>query len=211
MSAPPPDALPPEPALQGGGLFFRLYQWMRRTARAPGAPRWLGIISFAEAVFFPIPPDVMLAPMTLVQPRAWWRLALLTTVTSVLGGLVGYLLGAWLIDLVLPWIEAAGQGDAYRAAVDWFNRYGFWAIFLAGFTPIPFKLFTIAAGSIGMGLAPFLAGALVGRGIRFGLVAGCVRLLGPVVETHLLRYIDRLGWATVAAVIVVLAIYGLRG
>lgn len=206
------SALPPEPVLPSGGAFFRLYQWMLRVSRLPGARLWLGVVSFSEAVFFPIPPDVMLAPMTLARPHDWWRLAALTTLCSVAGGLVGYLLGVWLIDLVLPWIEAAGQAETYAAAVGWFERYGFWAIVLAGgITPIPFKVFTIAAGGVGMPLLPFVAGALLGRSTRFYFVAGFVRLVGPTAEARLLRHVDRIGWATVGLLVLGLAFFGLRG
>lgn len=174
--------------------FRRLYDWTMGLARHPRAPWWLGGLTFAESVFFPVPTDIMLAPMAVATPRRWWQLALLTTVCSVLGGLVGYGLGYWMLDAVLPWIERAGQREAYDTAVDWFNRFGFWAMFLAGLTPIPFKVFTISAGAAQMALLPFVTGALVGRGLRYFLVAGLSRLGGPMFERHLLRYIDAIGW-----------------
>jgi membrane protein YqaA with SNARE-associated domain len=207
MSLPPAESAS---APVRGGIFTRLYQWTLRASRHRRAPFWLGTVSFTEASFFPIPPDIMLAPMTLANPPAWWRLALLTTVTSVAGGLLGYFIGLWLIDAAMPWVEAAGYGETYRTAVEWFDRFGFWAIFLAGFTPIPFKVFTIAAGSMGMPLLAFVAGASVGRGLRYGLIAGFVRVVGPTAEARLLRQIDRIGWATVALVVVALVFYGLR-
>jgi membrane protein YqaA with SNARE-associated domain len=183
------------------GPFRRLYDWTMRLAAHPRAVWWLGGLTAAESVVFPVPTDVLLAPMTLARPERWWRLALLTTVCSVLGGLVGYFLGVWMLEAVLPLIERVGYREAYDTAVDWFDRYGFWAIFLAGVTPIPFKVFTVSAGAAGMGLLPFFFGALVGRSVRFFLVAGLVRWLGPAFERHLLKYVDAIGWALLVLIV----------
>jgi membrane protein YqaA with SNARE-associated domain len=177
------------------GVFGRLYDWMLRAARHPHATWYLGGVSFAESSFFPIPPDVMLAPMTLARPRDWWLLALVTTLSSVLGGLLGYAIGVFLLDAALPLVERLGYLPAYERASDWFARYGFWAVFAAGFTPIPYKIFTISAGAAQMALLPFLLGSLVGRGGRFFLVAALVRALGPRIEPQLRRYVDAIGWA----------------
>lgn len=180
--------------------FRRLYDWTLTLARHRRAPWWLGGLTFAEAIFFPVPTDIMLAPMAVATPQRWWQLAILTTVCSVLGGVVGYGLGYWALDAILPWLERAGQRDAYDTAVNWFNRFGFWAMFLAGLTPIPFKVFTVSAGAAQMALLPFVTGALVGRGLRYFLVAGLGRIGGPVIERHLLRYIDAIGWALLAVI-----------
>lgn len=188
-------------------LFSRLYDGMMRASRHRHADVWLGVVSFAESSFFPIPPDVMLAPMAMARPRQWAWLAAITTVTSVLGGVFGYLLGYLLLDAVLPLIENVGYRPAYDTAVSWFERYGFWAVFVAGFTPIPYKVFTISAGAAGMAFAPFVAGSVIGRGLRFFLVAGLVRALGPAFEKHLLRYVDVLGWALVALIAVAVLLW----
>ncbi len=193
------------------GLFSKLYAWMIRVSRHPHADWYLGGISFAESSFFPIPPDVMLAPMVMSRQREWWRLALLTTITSVLGGLFGYLIGNFLLDAVMPLIERAGYRGAYDTAVSWFAEYGFWAVFAAGFTPIPYKVFTIGAGAVQMALLPFLLGSVVGRGGRFFLVAGLVRLLGPSFEKHLLRYVDRIGWSMLALIVAGFVLWKLQG
>jgi membrane protein YqaA with SNARE-associated domain len=177
------------------GIFGRLYEWTLRASRHPHANWYLGGVSFAESSFFPIPPDVMLAPMTLARPRDWWVLALVTTLTSVLGGLFGYVIGAFLLDAALPLVERLGYLPAYERASEWFARYGFWAVFAAGFTPIPYKIFTISAGAAQMALLPFLLGSLIGRGGRFFLVAALMRTLGPRIEPHLRRYVDAIGWA----------------
>ncbi|HEY0974774.1 MAG TPA: YqaA family protein [Solimonas sp.] len=191
-------------------MFSKLYQWMLRVSRHPHADWYLGGISFAESSFFPIPPDVMLAPMALARPQQWIRLATLTTVTSVLGGLFGYTIGYFLLDAVLPLLASAGYREAYDTAVAWFAEYGFWAIFIAGFTPVPYKIFTICAGAAHMALLPFLIGSIVGRGGRFFLVAGLVRLLGPSFEKHLLRYVDAIGWALLVLIVAGLAIWKLQ-
>jgi membrane protein YqaA with SNARE-associated domain len=185
-------------------FFSRLYVWALQASRHRHADWYLGGVSVAESSFFPIPPDVMLAPMTLARPADWLWLAGLTTVCSVLGGLLGYAIGLFLLDVALPLIERAGYLPAYETAVDWFARYGFWAIFLAGFTPIPYKVFTISAGAAQMALIPFVAGSLVGRGLRYFLIAGLVRVLGVRFEQQLFRHIDLLGWISVLLVVLLL-------
>lgn len=179
-------------------LFSSLYRRAMIWSRHPHAPWYLGGMSFAESSFFPIPPDVMLAPMCLAQPRQAWRLALLTTLASVAGGLFGYAIGHFAIDAVLPWLQDSRYWPAYQTAVAWFERWGFWAVFIAGFSPIPYKVFTIAAGALSLTLLPFVAASLIGRGARFFLVAGLMAWGGERMEAALHRHMDRLGWATVA-------------
>lgn len=185
--------------------FRRLYDWVIQLARHRHAEGWLAGLSFAESSFFPVPPDVMLAPMAIARPDRAWRLAAITTVTSVLGGMFGYLIGYFLIDSALPMIERAGYLPAYQRAVDWFDHYGFWAILLAGFTPIPYKVFTVAAGAVTLSAPVFLLGSILGRGGRFFLVAGLCKALGPVFETRLLRYIDLIGWTVLGLLAVAVA------
>lgn len=181
-------------------LFSPLYASAMRWARHKRAPWFLGGMSFAESSFFPVPPDVMLAPMCLANPRKAWLFALITTLTSVAGGLFGYVLGYFALDAILPWLETSRYWPAYQTAVQWFEDYGFWAIFVAGFSPIPYKVFTIAGGAMAMGLLPFTLASFVGRGLRFFLVAGLMAWGGPRMEAALHKYVDRLGWATVAVV-----------
>ena len=187
-------------------IFSPLYERAMRWARHRHAPWYLGGLSFAESSFFPIPPDVMLAPMSLANPaRAWW-FAGLTTLASVIGGLFGYLIGVFAFDFVAPLIQDAGYWPQYLEARAWFDRWGFWAIFLAGFSPIPYKVFTITAGVISMSLAPFMLASLIGRGARFFLVASLMAWGGERMEGVLRRYIDRVGWITVAAVLLAVLI-----
>src|SRR5699024_3099633 len=126
------------------GLFGRLYVMTLRWAAHRRAPWLLACLSFAESSFFPIPPDVMLAPMVLAKPKRAWALAALTTVASVLGGLFGYLLGHYALEFVLPLLERFQYMEHYNLAQSWFERWGFWIILVfGGFSPIPYKLFTI--------------------------------------------------------------------
>ena len=165
------------------------------------ASYWLALVSFTESSFFIIPPDVMLAPMSLAKPEKAWFYAGLTTIASVLGGLLGYVIGVFAFDMVEPWIHDLGYFESYLTAQAWFQEWGFWAIFMAGFTPIPYKIFTIAAGAAAMALLPFILGSLVGRGCRFFLVAGLMRWGGKRLEKQLSLWVDRLGWAMVVILI----------
>lgn len=190
-------------------IFSALYARTMIWARHRRAPWYLGGLSFAESSFFPIPPDVMLAPMSLANPSRAWLFALITTVASVAGGALGYFIGAFAFDFIEPVIRDGRYWDAYLQAQTWFERWGFWAILVAGFSPIPYKVFTIAAGAASMALLPFLIASLIGRGARFFLVAGLMALGGPRMEAMLHRYVDWLGWATV--VLVAIAVIVLNG
>ncbi len=191
-------------------IFSKLYDKMLVWSAHPHAPWYLGILSFAESSFFPIPPDVMLAPMTLARPAAGWRLATLTTVTSVLGGTLGYLIGFLAFETVQPFIVEWGYEPAYLQAVAWFNDWGFWAIFIAGFSPIPYKVFTISAGALHMVFAPFVIASFIGRGGRFFLVAGLIRWGGTRMEAQLRRYVDVIGWGVVALCVIGYLVYRFR-
>lgn len=187
-------------------LFSRLYAWTLAWAGHRRAPWFLAVLSFAESSFFPIPPDVLLAPMVLARPARAVRLALLTTAASVLGGLAGYLIGYYALDVITPWLKELGYWSGYLRVHEWFVAWGFWVVLIAGFSPIPYKLFTIAAGALSLAVIPFVIASTIGRGARFLLVAMLVAWGGPRVEPWLHTYIDRIGWATVAllAVAVVL-------
>lgn len=184
------------------GPFTRLYLFTLRLAAHRHAPRYLAGLSFAESSFFPIPPDVMLMPMALARPKMAMRFALITTVSSVLGGVLGYVLGFFAMEFIEPVIVTAGYEGELQRAREWFLDYGFWVVLIAGFSPIPYKLFTIAAGGLALPLLPFVLASLVGRGSRFFLVAGLVGWCGPRLEPYLKRYIDWIGWATVALLVI---------
>lgn len=187
-------------------IFSPLYRRALAWSRHPRAPWFLGALSFTESSFFPIPPDVMLAPMSLAAPEKAWRLALLTTLTSVAGGAFGYAIGLFAMDALQPWLLASRYWPSYLLAVELFGRWGFWAVFIAGFSPIPYKVFTIAAGALSMAFLPFILASFIGRGARFFLVAGLMAWGGKRMEEKLHRHIDRLGWAIVALVLLAVAI-----
>lgn len=182
-------------------LFEPLFDLALSWSRHPRAPWYLGGLSFAESSFFPIPPDVMLAPMVVARPERAWFLATLTTVSSVLGGLLGFAIGALAFDVVAPLLERFGYAEAFAAAGAWFERWGFWAVLAAGFSPIPYKVFTIAAGALGMPLLPFAVASLLGRASRFYLVAGLLYWGGSRVEATLRTYVETLGWLFVALLV----------
>jgi membrane protein YqaA with SNARE-associated domain len=182
-------------------LFSSIYAKVMSWSRHQYATYWLALVSFTESSFFIIPPDVMLAPMTLAKPDKAWFYAGLTTAASVLGGLLGYVIGVYALEIVEPWLRNLGYFDSYLLAQAWFTKWGFWAIFFAGFTPIPYKIFTIAAGAAAMALIPFIFGSLIGRGLRFFLVAGLMRWGGASLEKQLSLWVDRLGWAMVVLLI----------
>jgi len=167
------------------------------------------VLSFAESSFFPVPPDVMLAPMALAQPDKAFRFALLTTIASVLGGVFGYAIGYFLFDRLEPWLQTTQYWESYLIAQSWFKDWGFWAVFVAGFSPIPYKVFTIAAGAMNMVFLPFVLASAIGRGGRFFLVAMLLAAGGAKLESKLHEYMDRLGWATVALVVIGAGIYKL--
>ena len=188
-------------------IFSPLYARAMRWARHPHAPWYLGGLSFAESSFFPIPPDVMLAPMSLAQPRRAVWFATLTTLASVLGGMFGYLIGVFAFELVQPWLEEGRYAATFTLAKQWFDEWGFLAIFAAGFSPIPYKVFTITAGVVSMAFLPFLLASFIGRGLRFYLVALLMSWGGEAMEQRLHRWVDWLGWLTVAALLIIFIIY----
>jgi membrane protein YqaA with SNARE-associated domain len=175
------------------GLYDKCMQWSRHRY----AVRYLSALSFAESSFFPIPPDVMLAPMSMAKPERALGYAAITTLSSVIGGLFGYLIGAYGFELIQPWLQESHYWEKYLHSRDWFERWGFWAILIAGFSPIPYKIFTIAAGTLGMNLPLFIAGSFLGRGGRFFLVSALMAWGGPRMEENLRIWVEWLGWAVV--------------
>ncbi|QGT79100.1 DedA family protein [Guyparkeria halophila] len=188
-----------------GPLYDRVLAW---SAHRRG-PALLGALSFAESSFFPIPPDVMLMPMALARPRCWWGFALIATLGSVLGGVLGYLIGFWAIEAIEPWLADSHYAEGFDRARDWFAEWGFWAVLVAGFSPIPYKVFTIAAGALTMNPLGFVVASFVGRGSRFFLVSGLVAWAGPRIAPTLRRYIEWLGWLFVAVLLVAIGIWQL--
>jgi len=150
----------------------------------------------------------MLAPMALGRrDRAWW-FAFITTVWSVLGGALGYLIGMFLFDvLAQPLISFYDASEAFATAQDKFKAHGVWIVFIAGFTPIPYKIFTISAGLASMAFFPFVVASLIGRGARFFLVSALIYFGGERFESGLRRYVDLIGWLVIALIVVGLGVY----
>lgn len=182
---------------------------MMKWARHHHAPYYLGAVSFIESSFFPLPPDVMLAPMCLGNPKKAWYYAALTVIASVLGALLGYLIGMFFFEWASPFLVKLGYWPAYEHVQHWFAVWGGWVMFVAAFSPIPFKLFTIAGGAMHMPLSLFLIGSIVGRSLRFFLVAGLMRWGGSNMDLWLKRYIDRIGWSVVVFLVFGYGVYQL--
>lgn len=182
-------------------LFAPLYAKALSWARHPRAPVLLGGLSFAEAIVFPVMPEVMLAPMCLGQPKRGFRFATISLVSGLMGAVVGYLLGHFAYELVKPLLEALGWLDRIDAQVAHLREItaqspwkAFWLLVIAGFTPIPLKIFTWASGIVGVPFLPFMASMAIGRGKRLYLVALAIRLGGERAEKALHRWIEPIGW-----------------
>ena len=184
-------------------LFAPLYERVLVWSRHRYAGRYLGALSFAESSFFPIPVDAMLAPMCLADRKRAWRYAIIATVFSVLGGLAGYAIGVGLFEALESWLADSRYWDAYETSRRWFDKFGVWAIFVAGFSPIPYKVFTIAAGVAALNLPGFFIASLIGRGARFFLVSGLIVWGGDKLEANLRKYVEGIGWGAVVVAVVI--------
>lgn len=190
-------------------LFYHLYQHVMQWSKHRHAPYYLAGMSFIESSFFPIPPDVMLAPMCLAKPARAWRYAALTTLASVLGALLGYVLGLFFFSWVKIGLVNLGYLNEYQHIQSWFFKWGAWVMFIAAFSPIPFKLFTIAAGVLKMNLIPFILGSLLGRSMRFYLVAALMHFGGERMDLWLKRFVDWIGWGVLVLLGFVYGVYQL--
>jgi len=186
-------------------LFKGLYDRTMKWAAHPHAERYLAVVSMSESVFFPVPTALMVAPMAIATPKLAVRIALIATIMSVIGGVIGYYLGYFAINIIEPILQDVGYWDKYLTAQSWFEQWGFWAVVVAGFSPIPFKLFTLSAGALSMAVLPFVLAAIVGRAAQFFLVSLLMAWAGPRLEPVVRKYIEWLGWLTV--LIVALVIY----
>ena len=186
-------------------MLRRVYNWCIRSAGKPHASWLLGAISFAESSFFPIPPDTMLIPMSLARPDKAWFYATLCTITSVAGGLLGYLIGAALYDTVGHWlIQLYGYGDRVESFREAYARWGAWIILLKGLTPIPYKIVTITSGFAGYNVFLFVLFSIVARGMRFYMLAFLLSRYGMQARAIIE---ERLGlWVTLGAVVLVVGI-----
>jgi len=179
-------------------VFENIYLTVMQLAEHRLAVVYLYTLSFFESFILPFPPpDVLLAPMALKRPKKALYFALGTTIASVIGGVVGYLIGVHAFDIVEPFIVKWGYSEVLDSTKLMFDKWGFWAVLIAGFSPIPYKIFTISAGLLSLAFAPFLLASFIGRGLRFGMVAYILSRFGPSIEPVLMKYIERLGWAII--------------
>jgi membrane protein YqaA with SNARE-associated domain len=170
-------------------MFRRLYDWTISLSARPSAPYALGAVSFAESSFFPIPPDVVLAPMALARPDKAYSYALICTVASVIGGLLGYMIGALFMDTIGEWlISIYGGREKVDGLIGLYREWGALLILIKGLTPIPYKFVTIASGAAGYDLFWFVVLSIITRGARFYLVAGALNMFGGPIRTFMDRH-----------------------
>jgi membrane protein YqaA with SNARE-associated domain len=176
----------------------RLYDWMLSWADRKSGPAALGVLSFAESSFFPIPPDPLLLALCLGRPRKALLFGAICTLGSVLGGMFGYALGWFLWEGIGDFFFRHVPGvtpEGFATVQDWYQRWGFWAVFLAGFTPLPYKVFTLSSGVFQISFPVFVVASTISRGLRFFIVAGLVYLYGPPIQRFIDRHFNRLAWA----------------
>jgi len=190
-------------------MFTKLYDLALEWSKHKFAPRYLAAMSYAESSFFPVPVDIMLAPMSLAKPDKAWHFAFIATLFSVLGGVTGYFFGYYAMDVLEPWIRAVGYWERYQHIILWFEEWGIWIVFIAGFSPIPYKLFTVTAGALSMALLPFILISIVARGARFYAVSGLMLWGGELMETKIRKYMDIIGWSIVILAGIAYVIYKL--
>jgi membrane protein YqaA with SNARE-associated domain len=169
-------------------MLRRLYDWTMSLARTRHAERALAGVSFVESSFFPIPPDVLLIPMVLSERAKWIRYALVCTIASVAGALLGYVIGAFLYEAIgrpiLAFYDAEG---AFERLAEWYNDWGGWGVLFAAVTPFPYKVLTIFSGATGLDLVTFIIVSIIGRGLRFFFVAWLLYRFGPPIRTFIER------------------------
>lgn len=193
-------------------IFAPMYARAIAWSRHPRAPAFLTGLSFVEAIIFPVPPEVMLAPMSLAQPkRALW-FATLSLIGSIAGAVIGYLLGHYAFELMRPLFEWLGMMHGIESGIDTIRTKMaespwavFWLLVAGGFAPIPMKVFTWASGVVGVPWVPYLAAMAIGRGKRVFLVAIAIRLGGERAERALHRYVEPIGWGATAVLLVAIS------
>ncbi len=171
----------------------KLYHWVLHWAYTPYGTWALILDAFAESSFFPVPPDALLIALSLSRPKKAIWYALLCSVASILGGVLGYLIGLWFMDIIgMPILEAYGFVDKFEQVAQLYNKYSGIAVAIAGFTPIPYKVFTIAAGACRISFLIFIVASILSRSARFFLVAGMMAIFGEKVKTYIDKYFNLL-------------------
>ena len=178
-----------------GNPLRQIYNWTLSLAERKFSGLWLGLLSFAEASFFPIPPDVLLIPLCLGKMKKAFRFAFICSIASVLGGIAGYAIGAF------AWDELAGlffqyipgfTPEKFEKLKSWYEEWGWPLVFIAGFSPIPYKIFTVASGVLGMALWPFILASAVSRSARFFLVAFLLAKFGEPMKEKIDKHFNLL-------------------
>ncbi len=184
----------------------RLYNWVVHFADTKHGERALFLLSFAESSFFPVPPDVLLAPLSLGAPKKWFRFAFSCSIASILGGILGYCIGMFLWSIIGQWaytnLGAIGLTEANFAKFSvWYDKYDFWIVFTCGFTPLPYKVCTISAGVAEINFAGFLIASAVSRSARFFIVAGLIGWKGEKIKPVIEKYFN---WFSLAFVLLLI-------
>lgn len=183
-------------------MFKNLYQWTLKLAQHRMAEGWLAFIGFIESIFFPIPADIMLAPMCLSRPEKAYRYAAVLSFTSVLGGVFGYMLGYFFANEAAQLIASLGKTEAFDQFRATFNEWGVPFVFISGISPFPYKVATVGSGLIPISFSLFFLGSVLSRPLRFFVVAWAIKKGGATLERTITRYIEWLGWACLALAIV---------
>lgn len=189
-------------------LLRKLYDWVFSLARSRHATPALAVVSFAESSVFPIPPDVMLAPMILARPEKAYFYAFVCTAASVLGGILGYAIGFYLTDLGLWLMSLLGHSDGLEEFQHWFDRWGLAVILIKGLTPVPYKLVTIASGLAAFSFPVFVAASVVTRGGRFFLEAWILKRWGPAMLAQVEKRLAM--WSIIGIVVLVGAVVAVK-
>lgn len=186
-----------------GAMYDKVMQWSAHRY----ATAWLMFTSFIESIFFPVPTDVMLVPMAMKRPKQALKLGIYTAIASALGGVVGYGLGYYAFDYIQEYIVKWGYQGHLDTAMSWFKQWGILVVFIAGFSPIPYKIFTICAGVMQMAFLPFLLTSAISRAARFILVAKLAAWGGEKFAHKLRQSIEWIGWAVVLIAVIIYFIF----
>ena len=176
-------------------LFTNIYDYIIDLAHRENVTRYLYGLSFIESIFFPIPPDVLLAPIALTKKYNWIKIAFYTTFYSVVGGLVGYVIGLYLYELSI--LNSIIKESVFLEVKNLFDKHGVIIMIIAGFSPLPFKAFTITAGYMSLPIILFTVSSFIGRSLRFFLVAALFHYLGESIANKIKKYFEYIGWTVV--------------
>ena len=188
-------------------MFRRIYNWILEFSEHPNALWVLALVAFSESFFFPIPPDALLLPMIIANPQKAWKYALVTTLASVLGGIFGYVIGAFAFESIAnPILISAGKMAAMENFSAEFNALGSWVILSAGISPIPFKVVTIMSGATYLPFNTFVLTCFIARGIRFFAVAALLKFFGSSIRSFIEKYLP---WVFLTGILIlILGVFG---